>query len=199
MTKVAIIYYSFTGHGTAMAKRLAQTAEKLGAEVRIRPVADDTPADNIAAIPPAAANAAEIADLPKATPEDIEWADVVIFGSPTRYSSVTHQFQAFIDTLGPLWGAGKLADKVYTAYTSSQTKHGGQETTIGVINTMVSHFGGILVTPGYTDPAKFGDGNPYGTSHITGPTNSDELSEETLTALDIQITRAITISRKLGA
>lgn len=199
MTKVAIVYHSFTGHGTAMAKRLAATAEAFGAEVRLRPVTEDAPADRIAAIPPAAANAAEIADLPRATPDDLDWADVVVLGSPTRYSSVTHQFQAFIDTLGPLWGQGKLADKVYTAFTSSQTAHGGQESTLLHLNTMVAHFGGILVPPGYTDPTKFADGNPYGTSHVTGPENTDPLSEATLAALDVQITRAITVSRRLGA
>ena len=199
MTKVAIVYYSFTGHGTAMANRLASTAEALGAEVRVRPVADDTPAERIAAIPPAAANAAEVAEYPTATPEDLEWADVVILGSPTRYSAVTHQFQAFIDTLGPLWGQGKLADKVYTAFTSSQTLHGGQESTLIHINTMIAHFGGILVTPGYTDPTKFVDGNPYGTSHATGPENTEPLSEATLDALDVQVTRAISVSRRLGA
>jgi NAD(P)H dehydrogenase (quinone) len=30
------------------------------------------------------------------------------------------------------------------------------------------HFGGIVVAAGYTDPVKFVDGNPYGTSHVNG-------------------------------
>jgi len=32
----------------------------------------------------------------------------------------------------------------------------------------VYHFGGLIVAPGYTDPVKFVDGNPYGTSHVNG-------------------------------
>jgi NAD(P)H dehydrogenase (quinone) len=36
-----------------------------------------------------------------------------------------------------------------------------------VYNT-VHHFGGFVVAPGYTDPIKFADGNPYGTSHVAG-------------------------------
>ena len=65
-------------------------------------------------------------DLPEATGDDIVWADAVIFGSPTRFGSPASQFRTFIDSLGGLWSQGKLADKVYAAYTSSQTAHGGQ-------------------------------------------------------------------------
>ncbi|HTI74463.1 MAG TPA: NAD(P)H dehydrogenase, partial [Mycobacterium sp.] len=38
MTKLAVIYYSATGHGTTMAHRVAASAEAAGAEVRVRPV-----------------------------------------------------------------------------------------------------------------------------------------------------------------
>jgi NAD(P)H dehydrogenase (quinone) len=41
------------------------------------------------------------------------------------------------------------------------------------------HFGGIIVPPGYTDPIKFADGNPYGVSHITGPDNTTQVAEPT--------------------
>ncbi|MGC4068555.1 MAG: hypothetical protein QM784_28675 [Polyangiaceae bacterium] len=35
---------------------------------------------------------------------------------------------------------------------------------------MIYHFGGIIATPGYTDPVVFGSGgNPYGVSVTTGP------------------------------
>lgn len=199
MTKVAIVYYSFTGHGTEMAKKLAAKAEELGAEVRLRPIADDTPEDKIAAIPPAQANAEATADLPRATGEDLEWADVVLLGSPTRFSNVAHQFQAFVDTLGGLWSQGKLADKVYAAFTSSQTEHGGQETTLQTIYQMVMHWGGFIVSPGYTAMLKFADGNPYGVSHVTGPENTAPISEATSNALDHLVERAITVSQKLTA
>ena len=43
-----------------------------------------------------------------------------------------------------------------------------QESTILALYNTVHHFGGIVVAPGYTDPIKFADGNPYGTSHIAG-------------------------------
>ncbi|GAA5013712.1 hypothetical protein GCM10025734_60410 [Kitasatospora paranensis] len=73
-----------------------------------------------------------------------------------------------MDTLGGLWAQGKPADKVYSGFTSSATAHAGQETTLQALYTSVHQLGGILVAPGFTDPAKFVDGNPYGTSHMDG-------------------------------
>jgi NAD(P)H dehydrogenase (quinone) len=134
---------------------------------------------------------------PVAEPEDLAWADVAILGSPTRYGHVTSQLQAYLDTLGPLWQEGKLADKVYTAFTSTQTTHGGQETTIQALHTTFAHFGGIIVPPGYTDPIKFKDGNPYGASKVTGA--STDLDDDDLEALDHLVMRALEVARKLAA
>ncbi|MDO5672455.1 MAG: NAD(P)H:quinone oxidoreductase [Actinomycetaceae bacterium] len=198
MTKLAIIYYSATGHGTAMANRLAAAAEAAGAEVRVRHIAETVDPSVFASNPAWSANYEATKDLPAATGEDLEWADAVIFGSPTRFSSPASQFQAFIDTLGGLWAQGKLANKVYAAYTSSQTLHGGQETTLQKIYQMVMHFGGYIVTPGFTDGLKFMDGNPYGVSHVTGGNNTDDLSEATLAALDHMAKRVVDVAGKLA-
>jgi NAD(P)H dehydrogenase (quinone) len=94
-----------------------------------------------------------------------------------------------MDGLGGLWAQGKLANKAYAAYTSSQTAHGGQETTLIGLYVSLMHFGGILVPSGYTDALKFADGNPYGVSHITGPHNHNDLDDATLVALDHLATR----------
>ena len=110
------------------------------------------------------------------------WADAVIFGSPTRFGSPASQFRTFIDSLGGLWTQGKLADKVYAGFTSSQTAHGGQETTLLSLYISLMHFGGIIVPPGYTDGLKFADGNPYGVSHITGPDNQNAIDDATAAA-----------------
>jgi NAD(P)H dehydrogenase (quinone) len=40
MTRLAVIYYSTTGHGTAMAQQVAKAAEEVGAKVRLRHVAE---------------------------------------------------------------------------------------------------------------------------------------------------------------
>ncbi len=197
MTKLAVIYYSATGHGTKMANLIEQFAQAAGAEVRVRHIAEQVDPAVFAGNPAWSANYEATKDLPAATGEDIVWADAVIFGSPTRYSNVNGSFQMFIDTLGGLWAQGKLANKVYAAYTSSQTLHGGQETTLQHIYQMVMHLGGIIVVPGYTDGLKFADGNPYGVSHVTGPNNQNELDQATIDALEHLTNRVLDISGKL--
>jgi NAD(P)H dehydrogenase (quinone) len=198
MTKLAIIYYSATGHGTAMAQRVAAAAEATGAEVRIRHVAETRDPSSFASNPAWSANYEATKDLPAATGDDIVWADGVIFGSPTRFGSPSSQFRTFIDSLGGLWAQGKLADKVYAGWTSSQTEHGGQETTLLALYITLMHFGGIIVPPGYTDPVKYGDGNPYGVGHVTGPENKAQLSDATVAALEHLARRVVGVADKLA-
>lgn len=198
MIKLAVIYYSATGHGTAMAKRVAAAAENFGADVRVRHIAETRDPESFAQNPAWTANYEATKDLPEATGDDIVWADAVIFGTPTRFGSPAAQFRAFIDSLGGLWSQGRLADKVYAAYTSSQTAHGGQETTLLALYISLMHFGGILVPPGYTDPVKFADGNPYGVGHVTGPENKNELDNAANDALDHMTRRVVEIAARLA-
>lgn len=198
MTKLAIIYYSATGHGSTMAAELEKAATAAGAEVRVRHVAETKDPAEFAENPAWSANYEATKDLPAASGDDIVWADAVIFGSPTRFSNPTAQFQTFIDSLGGLWAQGKLANKVYAAFTSSQTAHGGQETTLQHLYQTIMHFGGFVVTPGYTDPLKFADGNPYGVGHVTGPENQNELDEPTKAALVHMATRVVEVAGKLA-
>lgn len=198
MTKLAVIYYSATGHGTKMAQQIEKFAQAAGAEVRVRHIAEQVDPSVFAENPAWSANYEATKDLPAATGDDIVWADAVIFGSPTRYSNVAGSFEMFIDTLGGLWSQGKLANKAYAAFTSSQTLHGGQETTLQHIYQMVMHFGGVIVAPGYTDGLKFVDGNPYGVSHVTGPENQNELEQATIDALEHMTKRIIEIGGKLA-
>ena len=195
-TKLAIIYYSSTGTVDAMARRAAQTAEKAGAEVRLRHVAETAPDEVIQAQDEWAKHRAEVDDEPVADPDDLAWADVVLIGTPTRFGSATSQLQAFIDTLGPLWEQGGLADKVYAGFTATQTEHGGQETTLLNLYTNFMHWGGIIVTPGYTDQVKFTDGNPYGAGKVTGDTT--ELEEPDLDAIDHLVERALDVAERLA-
>ncbi len=199
MTKVAIIYYSGYGSVHAMAQRAALVAEKAGAEVRLRHVAETAPREVVESQEAWKAHADEVADQPTASPDDIDWADVVLMGSGTRYGHVTSQLQSYLDTLGPLWGEGRLADKVYSAFTASQTLHGGQESTLQAMHTTFCHFGGIIVPPGYTDPVKFSatDGNPYGVGKVTGA--GSELTEDDHASLDHLVTRCLSVSAKLTA
>ena len=196
-TKLAIIYYSATGTVDAMARRAAETAEKHGAEVRLRHVAETAPDEAVQSQEEWVAHREAVADEPEATPEDLAWADAVLIGSPTRYGHVTSQIQALFDATGPLWEEGKLADKVYAGFTASQTEHGGQESTLLSLYTTLYHWGGIVVAPGYTDPLKFKDGNPYGVGKVTG--ESTELDDQDHAVLDHLVDRTLDVARKLTA
>ena len=196
-TKIAIIYYSSTGTVDAMAKRAAEAAEKDGAEVRLRHVAETAPQEAIESQDEWVEHREDVEGDPVAEPDDLAWADVVLMGTPTRFGSAASQLQAFIDTLGPLWQENALADKVYAAFTAGQTEHGGQESTLLSLYTTFMHWGGIIVAPGYTDEVKFADGNPYGAGKVTGETT--ELEDADTDAIDHLVSRAIGVARKLAA
>ncbi|GAA4946570.1 NAD(P)H:quinone oxidoreductase [Streptomonospora halophila] len=196
--KLSIIYYSSTGTGFTIAREIQETAEKEGAEVRLRKVAELAPAEAIATNPAWAANAEATKDVAEATSDDVVWADAVVFGSPTRYGNITAQLKQFIDQLGPQWQQGLLADKVYSGFTSTATLHGGQESTLLALSHTFYHFGGIIVPPGYTDPSKFADGNPYGTSHVDAQGNSP-VDDVTRTAAQVQARRVVSVAGALKA
>ncbi|MGW4470048.1 NAD(P)H:quinone oxidoreductase [Nonomuraea sp. NPDC004354] len=173
---VAIIYYSATGHVHALAQALAEGAEKAGANVRLRKVAETAPPAAISANPAWARHLQDTVDVAEAGHDDLDWADAVLFGTPSRFGNPAGQLRQFIDTTGPLWYQGKLAGKVYSAFTASNTAHGGQESTLLALGNTFYHWGGIIVPPGYTDPIQFQSGNPYGTSHVAGDGPAGEVT-----------------------
>ena len=178
MSNVAIIYYSSTGTNASMAKAVAEGASAAGAEVRVRLVAETAPDAAIDSNPAWRAFTDANKDQTRATLDDLEWADAIVFGTPTRFGNVAAQLKAFLDSTGGLWFHGKLANKVYAGFTSAQNAHGGQESTLLALFNTIYHFGGYIVTPGYTDPKVFASGgNPYGASVTVGkgegPTSAD--------------------------
>jgi NAD(P)H dehydrogenase (quinone) len=174
----AIVYYSATGTVHALARAVAEGAEKAGAEVRLRRIAETAPQAAIDANPAWVQHLQDSADVPVAALDDLGWADVVLFGTPTRFGNPAGQLKAFIDAAGPLWFSGGLAGKVYSAFTASNTAHGGQESTILALSNVFYHWGGIIVPPGYTDPVQFRSGNPYGASHVAGDGPPGEVAVE---------------------
>jgi NAD(P)H dehydrogenase (quinone) len=194
---LAVIYYSSTGTIDAMARRAALSGEKTGAEVRLRQVEELAPEAVVDSRPEWRRHVDETAGEPKATPDDIVWADAVLFGSPTRFGNVASQLKNYLDSLGPQWAEGLLADKVYAGFTAAQTEHGGHESTLLALYSTMHHFGGIIVPPGYTDPVKFADGNPYGVSHSTGADNDKPLDDPQLEALDHLVERVCAVAARI--
>lgn len=194
--RVAVIYYSATGITYQMAQSACEAAGEAGAEVRLRKVRELAPDEAIRSNSGWQAHRLETQDVMEAEPDDLAWADVVLMGAPTRYGMIAAQLKQFIDTTGPLWSRGVLADKVYSGFTSTATAHGGQEATLLSLYTVFYHWGGIVVTPGYTDPSQFVAGNPYGASHTS---NNGEIPPDhvALTATALTAKRAVRIGAAL--
>jgi NAD(P)H dehydrogenase (quinone) len=162
--KVAIIYYSATGITYQLARAVMEGAEAAGAEVRLHRVRELASDEEVASNAGWSSHRAGTVDVAEATHDDLIWADALIFGTPTRFGNVSAQLKQFIDTAGPLWREGQLADKVVSGFVSTGTFHGGQESTLLALYTSMYHWGAIIVAPGYTAPVQWDAGNPYGAS-----------------------------------
>ena len=181
MARIAVIYYSATGNVHALANAVAEGAESAGAEVRVRQVEEIASEQLISQNQHWGRHRAAVRDLPDATLADLEWADGIAFGTPTRFGNVAAQLKQFMDQAGDLWETGKLADKLATSFTSSQTDHGGQETTLLALNNTFYHWGMVIVPLGYTVHEVYASGgNPYGTSYTSGRNLPGALPEDTL-------------------
>lgn len=103
------------------------------------------------------------------TEEDAKWADAIVFGTPTRFGLIASELKAYIDGLGGLWVRNRLNFKVGSAFTSTSTPHGGAETTLFTLYTVMTHFGMVIVPPGYADPVMMKGGTPYGATATVSP------------------------------
>ena len=90
--RVLVVYYSATGSVHRLAEAVAAGAGSVGADVRLRRVAELAPAEAIASNPAWAAHREETdAAVAVATLDDLEWADGYAFGTPTRYGAPAAQ------------------------------------------------------------------------------------------------------------
>ncbi|MDW9356211.1 NAD(P)H:quinone oxidoreductase type IV [Sinorhizobium meliloti] len=198
MARVLVLYYSAYGHIETMAHAVAEGARSAGAEVAVKRVPELVPED--------VAKASHFKldqPAPVATVEELADYDAIIFGAGTRYGTVASQLRNFIDQTGGLWAKGKLVGKVGSAFTSSATQHGGQESTIlGLIPTMMHH-GMVVVGLPYAFQGQMGveevkGGSPYGASTITGGDGSRQPSAVELEAARFQGAHVARIAAKLA-
>lgn len=183
--KVAIIYYSQTGTTYELAKAVEEGAKNAGAETRLLKVKETAPDEVWQGKEEWKKHLEETADIAEATNDDLEWADAVIFGTPTRYGLPSAQLKNFMDQTGGLWAKGALVNKIGSSFTTTATAHGGQEQTILAMNTVFYHYGMIIVAPGYVEQSQFQSGNPYGAS-FTSNNGKLEPDETALTAARLQ-------------
>ncbi|WP_324668131.1 NAD(P)H:quinone oxidoreductase [Geochorda subterranea] len=193
--RVLIVYYSSTGTTYRMAKEVEAGAREARAEVRLRRVAELAPPEAVEKNPVWKAHLEATRQIPLAGHDDLEWADAYVFGTPSRYGNVASQLKQYLDSTGPLWGQGKLANKVAAGLTTASNPHGGQEATLLALYNVLYHWGCLIVGPGYTDPAVFAaGGNPYGVS-FTANGGEPPLSDEARQACRYLGRRVVTVAR----
>jgi NAD(P)H dehydrogenase (quinone) len=197
MAKVLVLYYSTYGHIEQMAAAAAEGARSAGAEVEIKRVPELMP-------PEVARKAGAKLDqeAPIAKPEELADYDAIIVGTPTRYGRVTSQMANFWDQTGGLWATGALVGKVGSAFTSTATQHGGQETTLFSMITTLLHQGMIVVGLPYAAKGQMRldeitGGSPYGATTIAGGQGQRQPSENELELVRFQGRHVAEIATKL--
>lgn len=163
--RILIAFYSRGGSVEALANAVAEGVTAAGGEPRLRRARELVGPDIMARVPGWADNAARMNDLYAApTLEDADWADGILFGTPTRFGGASSELRAYIEGLGLLWLQNKLSDKPAAAFTSTGTPGSGTETTIQSLYPAMAHLGMIIVPNGYGSPVSRKAGTPYGSS-----------------------------------
>jgi len=175
MAEILVLYYSRSGATAELARQVCRGIESsAGASARLRTVPPVTAASEAAAQPVPASGP------PYATLDDLRETHGLVLGSPTRFGNMAAPLKHFLDGTGSLWLTGALCGKPAGVFTSTQTLHGGQETTLISMMLPLLHHGMYLVGLPYTERAlneTRSGGTPYGASHVATADNAPLLTE----------------------
>ena len=87
---ILVVFYSRDGSVEALAKAIGEGAREAGAEVRLRRVPDLVSSDVMAKVPGWEERSKRmLAEYGAPTHDDVEWADGIIFGTPTRFGNTS--------------------------------------------------------------------------------------------------------------
>lgn len=174
---ILILYYSRSGGTQNLALHIGRGVDRVaGIEARIRtvpPVAVATER-TLPPVPDEGAVYCSKADL-------AECAGLAL-GSATRFGNIAAPLKHFLDDTADLWMSRALVGKPACVFTSSNSLHGGQESTLLSMMIPLFHHGMLLQGIPYAEEAlneTTTGGTPYGASHVgaQGP----ELSEHEAT------------------
>ena len=200
MSRVLILYYSMYGHVEQLADAIAEGARGVaGTEVTVKRVPELMPEE-------AARNAGAKLDqaAPVADPAELADYDAIVVGTPTRFGNMAAQMRNFWDQTGKLWFEGRLIGKVGSAFCSTGSQHGGQETTLTSMHTTLLHHGMVVVGVPYSNQEllnmdEITGGTPYGATTLAGADGSRQPTENELAIARAQGRRVAEVAAKLGA
>ena len=173
MYEILVLYYSRQGSTAALARQVCRGVESIdGMQARLRTV--PTVAATTTRIDPPIPDEG----APYATQADLVECRGLILGSPTRFGNMAAPLKFFLDGTSALWLSGGLVDKPAAVFTSTQSQHGGQESTLLSMMLPLLHHGMLLVGLPFTEQALAetrGGGTPYGASHVAAAGGHGEL------------------------
>jgi NAD(P)H dehydrogenase (quinone) len=176
MADILVVYYSRGGSTAQLARHASRGIESVpGAVARLRTVPP------VSAQSEGPAKPVPESGAPYATLDDLRQCDGLLLGSPTRFGNMAAPLKYFLDCTSGLWVSGALAGKPAGVFTSTQTIHGGQETTLVSMMLPLLHHGMLIVGIPYTERAlntTRGGGTPYGASHVAASEDSTALTED---------------------
>src|SRR5882672_4042340 len=195
VTEILVLYYSRKGSTAELARQVCRGVESVtGVTAKLRTV---PPVSAESERPP---KPIPSSGPPYATLDDLRQADGLILGSPTRFGNMAAPLKFFLDSTSALWLSGALAGKPAGVFTSTQTLHGGQETTLLSMMIPLLHHGMYLVglpfsERGLSDTRS--GGTPYGASHVASLSGHGELSETERELARALGTRVAALGRRL--
>jgi NAD(P)H dehydrogenase (quinone) len=197
MNEVLVLYYSRQGSTAALARQICRGVEAVPKmQARLRTVAPITATTQ--RLDPQVPDEGP----PYATHDDLLQCCALILGSPTRFGNMAAPVKYFLDGTSALWLTGALAGKPAGVFTSTQTLHGGQESTLLSMMVPLLHHGMYLVGLPFTE-AGLSDtrsgGTPYGASHVSALTAHGELSEHESALARALGTRVAALADRLAA
>ena len=200
--KVLVVYYSMYGHVYKLVEAAGEGARSVAnVEATLRRVPETLPEEVLEKMGAVEAQKQQ-ADVPVCTVDELGEADALIFGTPTRFGNMCGQMRQFLDATGQLWMSGALVGKVGSVVTSSNTQHGGQESTILSFHITLLHHGMVVVGLPYSFQGQMtvddiSGCSPYGASTIAGADGSRFPSENELAGARYQGEYVSKIAKKL--
>lgn len=201
--RILVLFYSMYGHTFRMANAVVEGVREAGGEPVLRQVAELVPEEFLSEDAKSAKESMK--DISVADPrKDLKGVDGVVVGTPTRFGNMCAQMRNFWDQTGGDWANGTLIGKPAAVFTSSNTQHGGQETTIISTHITLLHHGCVVVGLPYSfteqmTMEEITGGSPYGASTIAGT-----MGERMPSANELKMAKGLgkhltTIAKKLSS
>ncbi len=202
--KVLVVYYTMNGHTHRLAEAAAEGARQVeGAEVMLRRVPETLSEAELKKRGASDEARKVFSKVLICTPEELEGAEAVIFGTPSYLGNMSGQMRTFLDSLGELWKRNALVGKVGSVFVSSGSQHGGQEAAILSFHPTLLHLGMVIVGLPYSFESQrrideVVGGSPYGASTIAGRAGERMPSETELAGARFQGKHVAEIALKLS-